>query len=272
MMKADLENDIDNGTFSWLCKSCSPDIKPNHTEKQPSTSQQPTGVKIDHRATGPAGIVRLSGDPAEEAPNEGASSWPSSSTSKARDQIPPIQPKAPPTQVPLNELIPKTRATVPQQRLYTSTSSTNSTPDTSSWNVYISPIASVGQGPNHNRDVSSRSTTASGDNLVQKDARTSIPRSVGSSEHREDSLIRRMSNLGVTMDDLNPNFPPAESNTEEKDTRLLTVLLREQLEKEDLQPRPLKQRPPHTKCHAKKFRRDSRKGIERVNGFANFYF
>jgi hypothetical protein len=114
-----------------------------------------------------------------------------------------------------------------------------------------------------------RSTTTSRANSAQL---MSIFASTRPSDQGADSLTRRMSNLDVTMSD-NVINPLRRSVTQEKEAGLLlTTLLREELVNEDVQSRSFQHRQLHTKCKAKRFKRESRKGIQRMNGFANFYF
>ena len=87
---------------------------------------------------------------------------------------------------------------------------------------------------------------------------------------REDNLARRMSSLGVTVDDHNA---PQKFDSGEKEVRLVTALLRQELDGGQIETRyESKPRPVHAKGHAKKFRKASRKGMERIKGFANFCF
>lgn len=74
------------------------------------------------------------------------------------------------------------------------------------------------------------------------------------------------------------NLDVATSNVEarclKRDTSgsLLTVLMDEEFEQEVTKPGPVINRRLHKKVEPKKFKGNSRKGKERVKGFANFYF
>lgn len=266
MLKADVENDIDYGTFGWICSSCT--RQKSGFAKQPSSIPQQPSTTMVLPVTECSPHV-ITDDPIEKLEAQDNVPKPLSSTHKTKDHDSNIQRNTSLSRVPHLLSHHLSSRGIPQ-RQDSSVLGSDSASDTSSWQDYVSPISRIREAINLNRD-GSHSTTTTRSNSVQQDLRTLTPVSTHSFDQRADSLTRRISRLDVNVDDANITSH-RKSNEDEKEARLLTSLLREELENEGLQSHFPLRRPVHTKCKAKRFRQESRKGIERVNNFANFYF
>jgi hypothetical protein len=156
-MKADVENDIDNGTFAWVCSSCTK-LKPNVAE---SSMPQPPPNIINVRKNYLLllyyynycnyGIFQAGSRKAGSSPHviadspigkallvSGTPSKHQNYVIKPAQTVPYLQSFAPGSS--------STHVSISQRQHSASNRGSDSTPDTSSWQDYISPIVRIRKG------------------------------------------------------------------------------------------------------------------------------